>query len=111
MAESASSTDDEIQLLLDVCIEYKAEREYCSVDCESVRNKYEQIQEKLIQQYPKNSTNGFPNSENAEQTLTVKRIGGKLKIIRTNFKKAVDTNKRNDGGRVVLTFYGLCEKL
>ena len=38
------------------------------------------MQEKLIQQYPKNSTDGFPNSENAEQTLTVKRIGGKLKI-------------------------------
>ena len=25
--------------------------------------------------------------------------------------KAVDTRKRNDGGRVVLTFYGLCKKL
>ena len=57
------------------------------------------------------STDGFPNSQNAEQTLTVKRIGGKLKTIRTNFKKAVDTNKRSGGGRVVLTFYGLFEKL
>ena len=47
------------------------------------------MQEKLIQQYPKNSTDDFPNSE---QTLTAKHIGGKLNTIRTNFKKAVDTN-------------------
>ena len=50
------------------------------------------MQEKLIQQYPKNSTDDFPNSENVEQTLTAKHIGGKLNTIRTNFKKAVDTN-------------------
>ena len=41
MAESFSFTDDEIQLLLEVCIDYKAEREYCGVDWESLRNKYE----------------------------------------------------------------------
>ena len=67
-------------ICIEVCIEYKAEHEYCGIDWESVRNNYEQMQEKLIQQYPKNSTDGFPNSENVEQTLTVKRIGGKLKI-------------------------------
>ena len=67
------------QSLLEVCTEYKTKREYCGTDWESVRNNNEQIQEKLIQQYPKNSTDGFPNSENAKQTLTVKRIGGKLK--------------------------------
>ena len=74
-----SFADDEIQSLLEVCTEYKTKREYCGTDWESVRNNNEQIQEKLIQQYPKNSTDGFPNSENAKQTLTVKRIGGKLK--------------------------------
>ena len=50
------------------------------------------MQEKLIQQYPKNSTDGFPNSGNVEHTLTVKCIGGKLKTIRRNFTKALDTN-------------------
>ena len=96
---------------MEACIEYKADRGYGGADSESVRNKYEQIQEKIIQQYSINSTDGFSNSENAEQTLTVKRIGGKLKTIRTNLKKAVDTNKRSSGGRVVITFYRLCEKL
>ena len=65
----------------------------------------------LIRNILKSSTDGFPNSENAEQILSVKCIGEKLKTIRTNFMKAVDTNKRNDGGRVLLTFYGLCKKL
>ena len=59
MAESFSFTDDEIQFLLEVFTEYKAEHEYWGVGWESARNKYEQIQEKLIQQYPKNSTDGF----------------------------------------------------
>ena len=94
MAESFSFTDDEIQLLLEVCIEYKVEREYWGIDWELLGNKYEQIQEKLIQQFPKNSTDGFPNCDNAEQTLTVKHIGWKRKTIRTNFRKAVDTSKR-----------------
>ena len=31
MAESFSFTDDEIQLFLEVCIEYKTKREYCGV--------------------------------------------------------------------------------
>ena len=79
---------------MEVCTEYKAEHEYCGVDWELVKDKYEQIKEKLIQHYPKNSTNGFSKSENMEQTRTVKCISGKLKIIRTNFKKAVDTHKR-----------------
>ena len=40
MVESFSFTDDEIQLLLEVCIEYKTKRECCGLDWESVRNKY-----------------------------------------------------------------------
>ena len=47
MAETFSFTNDEIQLLLETYIEYKAEREYCGVDWKSVRNKYEQIQEPM----------------------------------------------------------------
>ena len=38
------------------------------------------------------------------RTLTVKRFIGKLKTIRTNFKKAVNTNKRS-GGAVVGELY------
>ena len=72
MAKSFSFPEYKIQLLFEVFIEYKAEREYFGVDWESVRNKYEQILEKHFQQYPTNWTDGFPNSENGDQTLTVK---------------------------------------
>ena len=50
---------DKWKFLLEVCIEYKAEQECCGIDWELIRNKYEQTQEKLIQQYRKNSTDGF----------------------------------------------------
>ena len=46
-------------------MEYKAVHDYCGVDRESVRSKYEKTQ-KLIKQYLKNSIDGFPDSENAE---------------------------------------------
>ena len=46
---------------------------------------------------------GSPNSENAEQTLTVKRIGRKLKTIKTNFKKSVDTSEKLFGGSPAVT--------
>ena len=41
MAESFPFTHNEIQLLLEVCIEYKAECEYCGIGWELVRNNYE----------------------------------------------------------------------
>ena len=43
MAESLAFNDDEIQLLLEVFIKYKAESEYCGVDWESVRDKFKRI--------------------------------------------------------------------
>ena len=93
MAESFFLTDDEIQPLLEVCNVYKGEREYYGVDWSRLdinMNKYKK--------------NLFSNILKIKPSLTVKRSGGKLKTIRTNFKKAVDTNKRSGGGRVVLTF-------
>ena len=45
-------TDDEIQLLLEVCFYFKAERDYKGVNCESKRTEYEQIKSKFCEQYP-----------------------------------------------------------
>ena len=38
-------------------------------------------------------------------TLAVKLIGGKLKVIRINLKKAVATNKRSRVKMIIFTFY------
>ena len=38
-------------------------------------------------------------------------VSAKLKSIRTHIKKAVDTGKRSGGGRIICTFYELCERI
>ena len=44
-------TDDEIQLLLEVCFDFKAERGYEGVNWESKRTMYEQIKSKFCEQH------------------------------------------------------------
>ena len=44
--------DDEIQLLLQTCLEYKTKEEYKGFSWESIRNKYENIREILGGNYP-----------------------------------------------------------
>ena len=46
-----------------------------------------------------------------EEIVTTDRISTKIKIIRTDFRKAVDSGKKSGGGRVVFTFYSLCQSL
>ena len=46
-----------------------------------------------------------------EEIVTTDRILAKIKIIRTDFRKAVDSGKKSGGGRVVFTFYSLCQSL
>ena len=45
-------TDDEIQLLLEVWFNFKAESDYKDVNWQSKRTKYEQIKSKFCEQYP-----------------------------------------------------------
>ena len=55
-------TDDEIQLLLESVNQYRCKCEYEGINWESVRSKYERIQEILTESYPKNGVEGkeFP---------------------------------------------------
>ena len=101
-------TDDEIQLLLKVCFDFKAESDYEGVDWESKRTKYEQIKSKFCEQYLEVEDEKFPRSNDLD-SITKERISAKLKSIRTNFRKAVDTGKSR-GGRIIL-FYKLCERI
>ena len=98
-------TDDEIQLLLEVCFDFKAESDYEGVNWESKRTKYQQIKSKFCEQYPEVEDEKFPCCKDLDS------IKVKLKSIRTNFKKTVDTRKRSGGGRIIFTFYELCERI
>ena len=46
-----------------------------------------------------------------EKIVTKDRIWAKIKIIRTDFRKAMDSGKKSGGGRDVFTFYSLCRSL
>ena len=102
--------DDEIQLLLEVCFDFKAENYYEGVNFESKRTKYEQIKSKFCEQYPEVEDEKFLRSNDLD-SITKELVSAKLKLIRTNFKTAVDTWKRGGGGRIIFTFYELCKRI
>ena len=53
----------------------------------------------------------LPNGTKVEKKVTKERISAKIKIIRTDFRKAVDSGKKSGSGRIVFTFYSLCQSL
>ena len=101
-------TDDEIQFLLEVCFDFKAENDYEGVNWGSKRTKYEQIKSKFCELHPEVEDEKFPRGNDS---ITKERVSAKLKSVRTHFKKAVDTGKRSGGGRIIFTFHELCERI
>ena len=51
----------------------------------------------------------FPRS-NELDFITKERVSARLRSARTKLKKDFDTGKRRGGGRIIFTFYRLCEK-
>ena len=91
----------------------KTESDYQGINFESKRTKYEQIKSRFCEQYPlqgKEDDEKFPRSNDLD-LITKDRVSAKMKSIRSNFKKAVDSGKRSGGGRIIFTFYELCEKI
>ena len=39
------------------------------------------------------------------------RVGAKLKLVRANYRRAVDVGRLSRGGRIVSTFFSLCENV
>ena len=103
-------TNDEFQLLLQACFDLKVESDYEGVNWESTRTKYEHIKWKFCQQYPEVEDEKFPHTNDLDSIMR-ERVSAKLKSIKTHFKKAVDTGKRSGGGRIICTFYELCERI
>ena len=104
-----SWTDDEVQLLLEVCYELKAESDYEGINFESKRNKYDLVKERFCEQYPTVADDQYQRS-NDLNSITKERVSAKIKSIRGNFKKAVDSGKKS-GGRIIFTFYDICERI
>ena len=64
-------TDDEIQLLLQTCLEYKTKGEYKGFSWESMINKYKNIHEILVENYPRDEADKekYPNAEKIDKVF------------------------------------------
>ena len=106
-------SDDEVELLLKVTLEYKTSDAIENVDWESIRSKYDDIFKRFIEQYP-SSENALmmgkdyphPNEELSKSVLT-----SKLKMVRKKFREAIDSGRKSGHGRVVLLYFELCEQI
>ncbi|CAB4006661.1 Hypothetical predicted protein [Paramuricea clavata] len=117
-AESFLWTDAEIELLLASVKVFASNCLFNGTDWEGVKSKYEKIREIFVERYPKTNdgeieekpNSDYPKSKSLEN-ITKERIAAKLKTIRGNFKKAIDSGKQSGGGRVVMTYYDLCHDI
>ena len=103
-------TDKEIELLLESIKSYKVECESDGIDWESVKTKYEKITVTFHENYPKNENEDFPHAKNIG-ILNKARVNSKTKNIRANYKKAIDAGRRSGGGRVIMTFFEICNEI
>ena len=86
--ETVRWRDDLIEKLLESEKEFKAQKEYEGVDWESVKDKFENIRSLFI----KNR-----RDENDNETFTRDKISSKIKAVRGNYRKAVDTGRQSGG--------------
>ena len=91
-----------IEKLLESVKEFKAQKKYEGVDWESVKDKYENIRSLFIKKR---------RDENDNETFTRDKISSKIKAMRGNYRKAVNTGRQSGGGRAVATFYELCQEI
>ena len=101
-------SDEEINLLLHVVIDYKAGKAGEGVDWESVRSRYEDVTKMFLEKYPGDDKEKFPRRTEASRSFNKDRIQNKLKRIKLNFRKVVDKGRRSGGERVVTTFCEEC---
>ena len=83
-------SDEEINLLVHVVIDYKAGKSGEGVDWETVRSKCEEVTKMFLEKYPDNDKEKFPRGTEASGSFNKDRIQNKLKRIKINLRKAVD---------------------
>ena len=104
-------TDDEVELLLRVTLDYKASKAGEGTDWESVQSKYSDILNRMLEEYldtPEAASELSKDYPHKKEEITKQEVTTKLKAIRVNFRQAVDTGRKSGCGRVV---YELCESI
>jgi len=77
-------SDEEINLLLHVVIDYKAGKAGEGVDWETVRSKYEDVTKMFLEKYPDKDKDKIPRRIEASGSFNKDRIQNKLKRIKLN---------------------------
>ena len=81
-------SDDEVELLLSVAADYKAEKAAESIDRESVKSKYKDILDLFLSALPEgNSTVFGKNFPHKRSDIKLKNLTSKLKEYELNFVK------------------------
>lgn len=102
-------TDDEVELLLRVTLDYKTSKLQEGVDWESCQSKYNDIMDAFQAQYPMRSGDkDFPHYSDA---ITKAQVTSKIKSIRGKYRQAQLTGRRSRHGRVILLFFELCDEI
>lgn len=112
-SEYFSWTDDEVELLLKVTIDYKTAKTIENVDWESCQTKYQDILAKFLERYPspEEATELGKDYPHSKEEITKTNLTSKIKTVRTKYRKAVDSGRRSGNGRVVLLYFELCEEI
>ena len=92
--------------MLQAAPDHKAKCEFKAENWEKKRQKYKDIFDILMKEYP-DEKEKYPNKE----TMGKNRAAAKLKSIRSGFKKAIDCGKKSGWGSVVFTFFDFCNDL
>lgn len=101
-------TDSEVELILNVALDYKASKAQDNVDWESCQSKYVDMLAQFLEQYPSETNEEFPH---AKEEITRAHLTTKIKAIRGKYRNSVDTGCRSDHGRVELLYFELCEQV
>ena len=106
-------TDDAVELLLSLTLEYKAEKSL--QNWESIKSKYSDIHERFVahlRSVDEGETPGF-NKEycHRPEEVTKAIISTKIKMVRLCYRKAVDSGRRSGQGRVVEIYYTICQEI
>lgn len=104
-------TDDEVELLLRVTLNYKTTKEQDGVDWETCQSKYADIMDAFLEQYPATGMAEGKDFPHQIQNISKAQITTKIKSIRGKYRQALNTGRRRGLGRVLLLFFGLCEEI
>ncbi|KAK5910864.1 hypothetical protein CgunFtcFv8_005089 [Champsocephalus gunnari] len=98
-------TDDEVELLLRVALDYETTKIQESFDWESCKSKYSDIGDTFQVQDPRTPTDkDFPHDASVITKVQFTAICSK-------YRQAVDPGRWSGQGRVVLLFFELCEEV